>query len=415
MPRMPRMAAGNGRLDAAVLDADERQSLVSVRSLGRSGLRVGAFDSGLLPPAVCSKWCSVSRRLPDPEDERAYVNMVIDVLRELRPRALIATRDGTIELLRSRRGEIEQASAVALAPERALEIAVSKERTLALARRLGIAVPVSVPMRTRQDAVEAGRRTGFPAVVKPLRSWVQSAAGGQRLVCGLVIDADEAGHAAERAVRAGGGVFLQQWVTGSREAVSLFYADGKVHARFAQVARRMLPPLGGSSIVRESIPLPADLAEAAEALVREAGLDGYSEVEFRRDADGSAFLMEINPRLSASVEIAVRAGVDFPLLIYAWAAGLPLPAMPRYREGVRVRWLGGDIRWLGQTLAQRGRPDVLSPSRAMRAFARDCVVPHAYDYLAWNDPAPAVAATARFVLAGPRRSRYRRHRAKAIA
>ena len=76
-------------------------------------------------------------------------------------------------------------------------------------------------------------------------------------------------------------------------------------------------------MLRVSIPLPPDVNTAAERLVTELDLEGYSEVEFRRDRQGNAVLMEINPRLSASVEVAVRAGVPFSRLLYAWAAGSP--------------------------------------------------------------------------------------------
>lgn len=400
-----RSRAFDGPLDAAVLDADERQSLVTVRSLGRGGLGVGTFDASLFPPAFSSRWCLVSGRLPSVSNERAYVDAVLDMARKFRPRALLVTRDSTIEALRPRRAEIERASSLALAPEGALEVAVSKERTLALAHSLGIPAPISVPIQRPEEAREAGGRTGFPAVVKPVQSWVQSPAGGRRLSSIIVVDADEARVAAEQAMRVGGRVVLQQWVRGSREAVSVFCVDGQIRARFAQVAHRMLPPLGGSSIVRESIPLPADLTEAAEALVRAAGLEGYSEVEFRRDTRGSPFLMEVNPRLSASVELAVRAGVDFPMLLHAWATGRALPTAHEYREGVRMRWLGGDIQWLCQTLAGRGRPDVLPAGRALRIFARDCFVPYAYDYMTWNDLLPALSAATKF-LALPSRRRY---------
>jgi predicted ATP-grasp superfamily ATP-dependent carboligase len=402
----------SGALDAAVLDADERQSLVAVRSLGRGGLRVGAFDGLLFPPAFSSRWCSVSGRLPNALNERDYVDAVLDVVGKLRPGALLVARDSTIEALRPRRHEIERTSSLALAPEGALEVAVSKERTLALAESLGIPSPTSVPIRRPEEAPEAGSRTGFPAVVKPVQSWVQSPAGGRRLSSVIVVDADEARIAAERAIRAGGRVVLQQWVRGSREAVSLFCVDGQIRARFAQVAHRMLPPLGGSSIVRESIPLPPDLTAAAEALVVAAGLDGYSEVEFRRDLDGSPFLMEVNPRLSASVELAVRAGVDFPMLLHGWATGRPLPRPHTYREGVRMRWLGGDIQWLRQTLEGQGRPDVLPAGRALRLFARDCFVPYAYDYVAWNDPLPALSATTKFLVLPVRRRYLARRRSR---
>jgi hypothetical protein len=174
----------------------------------------------------------------------------------------------------------------------------------------------------------------------------------------------------------------------------------------------MLPPLGGSSIVRESIPLPRDLTEAGEALVMASRLDGYSEIEFRRDAEGAAFLMEINPRLSASVEVAVRAGVDFPRLLYAWAAGLPVPTALTYREGVRMRWLGGDVKWLVTVLRQRGRPDVPPPAQAVKMFARDCFLPYAYDYVTLGDLGPAVVATTKFMIA-PLGRRYHHYRARA--
>jgi predicted ATP-grasp superfamily ATP-dependent carboligase len=403
--------ASLGSLDVAVLDADERQSLVTVRSLGRAGFRVGAFDQALLTPASTSRWCARSARLPDGSDPRQYVDGLLDMVSRHRPRVLFTARDSTIEALRAHRPQIERETALALPAEPALEIAVSKERTLALAQRLGIPVPVSVPIPDSGASLEPGRRTGFPAVVKPVQSWVQSSNGGRRLGSVVVADADEARRATEAAVRAGGHVLLQQWVRGSRESVMLVCVDGRVRARFAQLARRMLPPLGGSSIVRESIPLPRDLTEAAEALVVAAGLDGYAEVEFRRDLDGTGYLMEMNPRLSASVEIAVRSGVDFPRLMYFWASGGRLPSAPSYRVGVRMRWLGGDIQWLRQTLVGRGRPEVLPPGEAVRRFASDCLVPYAYDYMMVADPRPAVTATTRMLAKAAWRT-YRAHRRK---
>jgi predicted ATP-grasp superfamily ATP-dependent carboligase len=148
--------------------------------------------------------------------------------------------------------------------------------------------------------------------------------------------------------------------------------------------------------MRESIPPPRDVVDAAEQLVAAAGLTGYSEVEFRRDAEGRPMLMEINPRLSASIEVAVRAGVDFPFLLYAWAAGLPLRGVPNYRYGVRMRWLSGDVLWLVKTLQSQGRPDAKPAARAIRTFVADCVRPTGYDYLTLSDLRPALVATLGF-------------------
>jgi predicted ATP-grasp superfamily ATP-dependent carboligase len=398
-PKFVRPPRG-GTLDVAVLDADERQSLVCVRSLGAAGLRVGVFGSVGSSPAFRSRWCRAIGRLPDCSDERErFVDAVLDLVATCRPRTVVTAHDGTIEALRPHRRDVP----VALASEPALAIAIDKTRTLDLAASLGIGVPRSVRPDRIEDLRSAIRDVGLPAVVKPTRSWVDGPSGGARLISTVVVSLAEAQATGERAFAAGGSVVLQELVTGSREAVSLVSADGRVCARFAQVAHRMWPPLGGSSVLRESIPLPHDLVEAAEALVDAAGLDGYSEVEFRRDGAGRPRLMEINPRLSASVEVAVRSGVDFPRLLYAWATGSPPATVDRYRTGVRMRWLGGDIRWLRDTLALQGRPEAVPARRAVADFVLDSFRPAAYDYVDASDLRPALAAITGFALKAVKR------------
>src|SRR5919198_1357536 len=95
--------ASLGSLDVAVLDADERQSLVTVRSLGRAGFRIGAFDHALLTPASTSRWCARSARLPDGSNPQRYVEGVLDMVSRHRPRVLFTARDSTIEALRAHR------------------------------------------------------------------------------------------------------------------------------------------------------------------------------------------------------------------------------------------------------------------------------------------------------------------------
>ena len=205
----------------------------------------------------------------------------------------------------------------------------------------------------------------------------------------------------------GGVVLFQQLLTGRREAVSLLYAKGDMYARFAQWAMRTYPPLGGASVLRQSIAIPSDIGEQAEKLVREINLEGYSEVEFRRDATGVPYLMEINPRLSASVEIAVRAGVDFPYLLYQWASGTPMERGNGYRIGRWMRHLGGDIETTIDALRQQGRPGVSPRIRTIIDFGVSFLKPMGYDYFDWKDPLPAVSATTGFIRSTLKRLRLR--------
>src|SRR3989442_3633903 len=138
------------RFDALVLNAPLRQSLVTVRSLGRRGLRVAAVATVRKARAFSSRWCQRGFVFPAMEASDDYRAMLEEWLGRTGARVLISSHDGTIALLRAHRARVEQRVRLALANEPALAIAVNKERTLAVARRLGLHVPHE----------EAGRRGG---------------------------------------------------------------------------------------------------------------------------------------------------------------------------------------------------------------------------------------------------------------
>jgi predicted ATP-grasp superfamily ATP-dependent carboligase len=392
---MRRPQTGTGKVQALIVDAAQRQALVALRELGKANLGVCAVECQADAPAFTSRWCTASAVLPDfAKHPDAFVDALLEVCARHRPRALIPSHDGSIEALRQRRAEVEQTVGLALASEQALAVAVDKTRTLAAASALGLRVPRGVLVSDAAQAEGALDEVGLPAVVKPARSWVQENGCGQRLIAVPATTRAVARTAIDAVLEEGLQAVVQEWLPGEREAISFLYARGRTWARFAQRTTRTAPPLGGSSVWRESIPLPPDVAGDAERLVTELDLEGYSEVEFRRDAEGRAALMEVNPRLSASVEVAVRAGVPFPRLLYDWASGEPLMERAGYRDGVRMRWLGGDLSWLKSVLAHPGDPDAPPPGRAIGFFLADFLRPMSYDYLDVRDPRPALEAGA---------------------
>ncbi len=382
--------------DALVLDARLRQSLVSVRSLGRQGLRVAALETSHDVPAFASRWCQRAIPCQVKEGTDAYLTYLEHVLDQTEACVLISSSDGTIALLRQHRERLEKRTQIALAKEPALSIAVNKEQTLAIAERLGLHIPKGVTVCSVAEVAGAVREIGLPAVVKPVESWVGGEQHGVRYMSRLVTTLQESYEAVEELTATGGTTLFQQFLTGRREAVSFLYAKGEMYGRFAQWAKRTEPPLGGQSVLRQSIAIPPDVGEQAERLVREIELEGYSEVEFRRDRAGIPYLMEINPRLSASVEIAVRSGVDFPALLYQWASGERMEKIEHYRTGGWMRYLKGDIMTTIEAVQQCGRPGVPPPVQSVLGFGLSFFMPMDYDYLDWNDPAPALKATADF-------------------
>jgi predicted ATP-grasp superfamily ATP-dependent carboligase len=390
-------AAALGRakeLDVLVLDAEYRQALAALRSLGSAGFRVGAVvcaSEAHDSLATRSRWCVWHDVVPDfAANPRAYVDAILSLLDRQPARVLLPSHDGTIAALRQRRPEIEARTALALASDQALDIAVSKPRTLALAQKLGIAVPRSIGIRDASDARAAMRDLGFPAVIKPAESWAQQAGTGTRQSVEAVRTEYALLRRLETIQAQGGQAIVQEWLPGTRDAVSLFYANGRVWARFVQTSRRELPAVGGASVFCESIAPSPDLIEPAEALVRAMNLEGCSMIEFRRDRRGRPTLMEVNARLAGSAALAHAAGVDFPALLRSWALRDPLRAIPTYKTGVRLRWLAGDLGNL-QTAVRHGGVDVPPRHRALATFFGDFLLsPSPLDVFDRRDLRPAL-------------------------
>ncbi|MGI9057763.1 MAG: ATP-grasp domain-containing protein [Ktedonobacteraceae bacterium] len=396
----------SSKYDALILDATLRQSLVALRSLGRRGMRVAAMEivnSGKAKdcsriPAFSSRWCQQSFAAPGYEQGlEPFLACLQQAIDTTGASVLITSSDATLALIRQYREDIERSVNIALAKESALAIAVNKKRTLEVAQQLGIGIPRGIEVRSVGEVEAAVLELGLPVVIKPVESWLWGEQQGVRLVCKVAKTLTEARLAVEVLIQQGGTTLFQQFLSGRRESVNLMYAHDVVYARFAQWAKRTYPQLGGTSVYRQSIAIPSDIGAQAEHLVREIDLEGYAEIEFRRDNAGKPYLMEINPRLSASIELAVRCGVDFPYLLYQWANGNRIDRVESYQVGKWMRHLGGDITSTIESFTHPDRPGVTPAAQAVLVFCASFFVPAAYDYFDWYDPAPAWKAIVNFV------------------
>jgi len=155
---------------------------------------------------------------------------------------------------------------------------------------------------------------------------------------------------------------------------------------------REKPPGGGVSVVRESVACRGDMEPGALRLLEALEWTGPAMVEFRRDArDGSFRLMEINPRIWGSLQLAVDCGMDFPRMIFDLIVLGQRPRETWYRVGARSRWLMGDVDYLSIML-RRGNGDRMSALASF--FARGqgrCEIERA------DDPLPALHEKAAYV------------------
>jgi predicted ATP-grasp superfamily ATP-dependent carboligase len=100
----------------------------------------------------------------------------------------------------------------------------------------------------------------------------------------------------------------------------------------------MYPSSGGPGIYNETTNNPAVREQAVE-LLRHLGWHGPAMVEFKVDSrDGTPRLMEINGRYWGTLDLAIRAGIDFPYLACRLAMDGDVDPIHNYRVGLKYRW-----------------------------------------------------------------------------
>jgi len=389
-----------------VTDASGNHALAVVRSLGRHGIRVAAADSAWCAKALFSRYCS-ARAIYPPATRGAseFLRGLLRILERLKPALLIPMTERTIMAILAGRAAVESRVALAPLPSReAIAVAFDKEETLRLARSLGIAVPRTVSLRSLDDLASVRDGLSYPVVIKPRRS--EFATFDDRIVPGgAAAYCFQAGDLVPRYLevhRRAPFPLIQEFIPGPGYGVSALCVRGTMRALFAHRRLRTIKPTGSGSSLRESVPPPPEMVEAARALLGALDWHGVAMVEFKLDSrDGRAKLMEINGRFWNSLPLAVAAGVDFPFLLYRLATEGEVPECFEYRSGVRSRWLVGDVQHVAAVL--RGRPAGWSdafPSRGraladfMKFFGRDLY----YDDLWLSDPLPLLADVADLAL-----------------
>jgi predicted ATP-grasp superfamily ATP-dependent carboligase len=111
--------------------------------------------------------------------------------------------------------------------------------------------------------------------------------------------------------------------------------DGEVVNLLTQVRHLMTPIKGGVGAVNITTDEP-ELRDLARTLLESLRWNGPAQVEFKYDPrDGQYKLIELNPRLWGTLDLSIRAGMNFPAQIRDLALGRPVRRNQPYRIGLR--------------------------------------------------------------------------------
>jgi predicted ATP-grasp superfamily ATP-dependent carboligase/protein-tyrosine-phosphatase len=396
-----------------VLGDDDRSCLTVVRSLGRKGVEVwlGSEEPASLVPY--SRY--VRRTFLWPSTQR-YVEAWCGELRGLLERErvdlVIPCADNTLVPIVERRSLFEPLARLAIPDDAGFDGTHSKRRTLELAEELGVPIPATMRVETREQAAAllSDARFPFPLVVKPVSSRIWKDARRFDLKVRTVRDPEEFSRLVAELLPVTS-VLVQSWVPGIGVGQEFLASEGRIVDAF-QHERVHEPLAGGGSSYRKSVPLDARLLECSKGLLSRLRWTGVAMVEYRQDPKtGNFVLMEINGRFWGSLPLAVAAGVDFPYRLYRLMTTPPPPTSDEppslYRLGIHARNLSKDLAWYRERDWTSG-----ALFRELARGARRTLTGHErIDTWALDDPRPGLVELARGVSA-PLRKLARRVRSR---
>lgn len=357
-----------------VTDGEQRAALAIVRSLGRAGYPVYVCSSRRHSLAGASRYVRGAERVPHPaRDPGGCLTAVKQLVSGWAIRVVIPVTDASLEALLPSRNELHGVELPF--PEYGSYRRISdKAFVLSEASRLGINVPRQVLLADASSSAELRAvDLRFPVVAKPSRSLCEVDGRLLQLRAVHAADAGELESALREMAPQTFPMLVQERLTGPGLGFFALRWNGSIVAAFGHRRLREKPPSGGVSVYCESVALDPHLTELSSQLLAHLDWQGVAMVEYKLDALGTPFLMEVNGRFWGSLQLAIDAGVDFPRLLLEACLGLrPEPAL-QFRTGVRSRWWWGDVDHLLARLVKSRRALSLPPEArgrvaALRAF-----------------------------------------------
>lgn len=370
--------------EAVLVIGDYQQTIAVVRSLARSGRAVIVGEHSRRAFAALSRHTYASWKHPDPQRTAEFAPALDALLARRRDiRWVFPVGESDLLALTACREQLKHRVQLAMPPEHTISACLDKPTSYDLAEQLNIPQMRSA---TAQDFLELQACVtdiGIPLVVKCPDS--------TRLLDGrkaLIIRSDDA-FERWRVTLAGTRypLVVQAWFDGVRHNCQFAAVDSRLTAYFEQRVLRTDEPDGtGFGVEGISSPPSRDLYAYTAALVESLRYDGVGCAQFLvNDEQATCAFLELNPRLDATCELAVRCGVDLPRL------AIEPTAVPRgtYPTGRRFHWLLGDLRAMSAQVKDGApaRPGIGAALREIAAAHWRADYKLTWD---WTDPLPSL-------------------------
>lgn len=285
-------------------------------------------------------------KVPEATDS-SYVDVILDICRKEHVDIVLPFMSDELLPLYDRKADFEKlGTKVSVSDRRSIELTTNKFRFYEFLKNNGLPVPRFAQIKKADDLIPACQKCGYPDNAVCVKATELSGSRGIRIVKPGVSRFDVLFHEKPNSFYTTmeelndilherdemPEMMAMEYLPGMEGSVDLIADNGKIlYMAFRE-----------STVNLHSIPQAGELKDNPEAfkIAREVisvlHLTGSADLDFKNDKDGHPVLMEINPRIAATMKIFKEGGMNLSYLRIKQLLGEDLPKI-EIHNGIRMK------------------------------------------------------------------------------
>lgn len=279
--------------------------------------------------------------------DSSYVDTLLEICKKEHVDVVMPFMSAELLPLIDKKSEFEAiGTKVSVADRQSVEITTNKFRFYQFMKDQGLAVPKFAPVRKASELLAACEACGYPRNAVCVKATELSGSRGIRIINpniskfdllfgekpnSFFTTMDDLQATLEERPEMPE-MMAMEYLPGAEGSVDLLASNGKI----------LYMGYRESNVNLHSIPQVATLSknitayEIAEKVVAALNLDGNADLDFKCDAEGNPVLMEVNPRIAATMKIFAEGGMNLPYLRIKQLLGEELPRV-ELKYGIKMK------------------------------------------------------------------------------
>jgi len=369
-----------------------------VRSLGRNGVPVLGIETNLMSLGMVSRYCR-GLVAPDPKKypEDKFVDFLIRLGQQQKTKSVLFPAREDLEIIALRnRDKLEKYYDFALAKLEIVEKIMDKEKFCHSLENLDIPYPQTYFCGSEKEIEEISKTIAYPCIIKPTTSMEFGKEFGVKVF--KANSPEQLIDSYRKTQKRGYRIIIQEIIPGDDTELYSFFGyfdrNSKLLAAFTLVKIRQYPPGFGVTALGKNADAP-QIIELCTKYLQSIGYHGLMDAEFKKDSrDGKFKFIEVNARLGIQNGLALRCGVNLPLVAYNDMIGGEIPHSNSCAREVKWFSMVADVR--------SSLPRIIKGEFSIFAWIRSLKGEKVYSVFTWDDPLPFVLQQLNILFSLPR-------------